>query len=47
MQRIVGPMIDGMIRSLVLTLLVIPAIYFPWKSNAGIKPGQKLPQQQA
>jgi len=32
MQRIAGPMIGGMISSLVLTLLVIPAIYFLWKS---------------
>lgn len=33
MQRIAGPMIGGMLSSLVLTLLVIPAIYFIWKSN--------------
>lgn len=32
MQRIAGPMIGGMTSSLVLTLLVIPAIYFLWKS---------------
>lgn len=32
MQRIAGPMIGGMMSSLVLTLLVIPAIYFLWKS---------------
>lgn len=32
MQRIAGPMIGGMLSSLVLTLLVIPAIYFLWKS---------------
>jgi len=32
MQRIAGPMIGGMLSSLVLTLLVIPAIYFIWKS---------------
>jgi len=32
MQRIAGPMIGGMISSLILTLLVIPAIYFLWKS---------------
>ncbi len=37
MQRIAGPMIGGMISSLVLTLLVIPAIYFLWKSNTGMK----------
>ena len=32
MQRIAGPMIGGMLSSVVLTLLVIPAIYFMWKS---------------
>ncbi len=32
MQRIAGPMIGGMISSVILTLLVIPAIYFIWKS---------------
>ncbi len=37
MQRIAGPMIGGMISSLILTLLVIPAIYFLWKS-IGLKP---------
>ncbi len=37
MQRIAGPMIGGMMSSLVLTLLVIPAIYFLWKCNASTK----------
>ena len=37
MQRIAGPMIGGMISSLVLTLLVIPAIYFLWKTNLSKK----------
>jgi Cu(I)/Ag(I) efflux system membrane protein CusA/SilA len=32
MQRIAGPMIGGMLSSVVLTLLVIPAIYYLWKS---------------
>ena len=31
MQRIAGPMIGGMISTLILTLLVIPAIYLLWK----------------
>jgi len=31
MQRIAGPMIGGMLSSLVLTLLVIPVIYYLWK----------------
>ena len=38
MQRIAGPMIGGMISSLILTLLVIPAIYYLWKSNSSMKP---------
>ena len=32
MQRIAGPMIGGMLSSVVLTLLVIPAVYYLWKS---------------
>lgn len=31
MQRISGPMIGGMISTLVLTLLVIPVIFYVWK----------------
>ncbi|ARU56775.1 CzcA family heavy metal efflux pump [Oleiphilus messinensis] len=31
MQRIAGPMIGGMISTVLLTLLVLPAIYFVWK----------------
>lgn len=33
MQRIAGPMIGGMISTVLLTLLVIPAIYFVWKQS--------------
>ncbi len=47
MQRIAGPMIGGMISSLVLTLLVIPAIYFLWKSSARLKPRAPISQQEA
>ncbi|MFZ9038015.1 MAG: efflux RND transporter permease subunit [Gammaproteobacteria bacterium] len=47
MQRIAGPMIGGMISSLILTLLVIPAIYFLWKSNARIASRVQLSQQEA
>ncbi len=36
MQRIAGPMIGGMISTVLLTLVVIPAIYSVWK-QAGIK----------
>ncbi len=32
MQRIAGPMIGGMLSSVVLTLLVIPVIFMIWKS---------------
>ncbi|MFT6122687.1 MAG: Cu(I)/Ag(I) efflux system membrane protein CusA/SilA [Oleiphilaceae bacterium] len=31
MQRIAGPMIGGMISTIVLTLLVLPVIFFVWK----------------
>ena len=31
MQRIAAPMIGGMISTLVLTLLVLPAVYFVWQ----------------
>ena len=47
MQRIAGPMIGGMISSLILTLLVIPAIYFLWKSTAVRKPLFQLTRQEA
>ena len=33
MQRIAGPMIGGMISTVVLTLLVIPAIFYLWKRS--------------
>jgi Cu(I)/Ag(I) efflux system membrane protein CusA/SilA len=36
MQRIAGPMIGGMISTIVLTLLVLPVIFFVWK-QASIK----------
>ena len=31
MQRIAAPMVGGMISSLVLTMLVIPAVYLLWE----------------
>ncbi len=37
MQRIAGPMIGGMLSSVILTLLVIPAIFFLWKSFSAEK----------
>ena len=33
MQRIAAPMVGGMITSTVLTLVVIPALYFMWRSR--------------
>ena len=33
MQRIAGPMIGGMISTVVLALLVLPAVYFVWKRS--------------
>jgi Cu(I)/Ag(I) efflux system membrane protein CusA/SilA len=33
MQRIAAPMVGGMITSTVLTLIVIPALYFMWRSR--------------
>ena len=33
MQRIAGPMIGGILSTLVLTLLVIPAVYTLWRSH--------------
>lgn len=47
MQRIAGPMIGGMKSSLVLTLLVIPAIYFLWKSSTRLQPRAPLTKQEA
>ena len=32
MQRIAGPMIGGMTSTLILTLIVLPAIFYVWKS---------------
>jgi Cu(I)/Ag(I) efflux system membrane protein CusA/SilA len=32
MKRIAAPMIGGLVTSTVLTLLIIPAIYYMWKS---------------
>ena len=34
MKRIVAPMVGGMISSTILTLIVIPVIYYLWKSHA-------------
>ena len=34
MQRIAAPMIGGMVSALVLTLLVLPAAYYLWRSSS-------------
>jgi len=34
MSRIAAPMVGGMLSAVVLTLLVLPAIYFIWRKNA-------------
>ncbi len=34
MKRIAAPMIGGMVTATVLTLLVIPVIYFIWRSRS-------------
>jgi copper/silver efflux system protein len=34
MKRIAAPMVGGMVTSTVLTLVVIPAIYFLWRAGA-------------
>jgi Cu(I)/Ag(I) efflux system membrane protein CusA/SilA len=32
MKRIAGPMVGGLISSTILTLVIIPAVYYIWKS---------------
>jgi len=41
MQRIAGPMIGGMLSTIALTLLVIPAIFFVWKQRSITKNNTK------
>ena len=31
MQRIATPMVGGMVSAIILTLLILPAVYFQWK----------------
>jgi Cu(I)/Ag(I) efflux system membrane protein CusA/SilA len=42
MQRIAAPMIGGMITSTVLTLVVIPAVYYLWRRR-GLEDGEVVP----
>ena len=41
MQRIAAPMIGGMVSALVLTLLVLPAAYYLWRSHGLGKAGTR------
>jgi Cu(I)/Ag(I) efflux system membrane protein CusA/SilA len=34
MSRLAAPMVGGMISAVILTLLVIPAIYYLWRKSA-------------
>jgi Cu(I)/Ag(I) efflux system membrane protein CusA/SilA len=34
MSRIAAPMVGGMLSSVILTLLVVPAVYFIWKKQS-------------
>jgi len=34
MKRIAAPMVGGLVTSTMLTLIVIPAIYYLWKSRS-------------
>jgi Cu(I)/Ag(I) efflux system membrane protein CusA/SilA len=43
MRRIAAPMIGGMVSSTVLTLVVIPVIYYMWKSREVRRIGESLP----
>jgi Cu(I)/Ag(I) efflux system membrane protein CusA/SilA len=36
MKRIAAPMIGGMVSSVLLTLVVIPAVYYIWRSQSGV-----------
>jgi len=40
MRRIAAPMVGGVLTSLVLVLLVYPAIFAMWKWNTELKPGE-------
>jgi len=49
MQRIAAPMVGGMVTSTILTLLVIPVLYFFWRGRrlegrvGAVLWGDKLP----
>ncbi len=33
MRRVAAPMVGGMVSALILTLLVLPVVYFLWRSH--------------
>jgi Cu(I)/Ag(I) efflux system membrane protein CusA/SilA len=37
MQRIAAPMIGGMVTATALTLVVIPVLYYLWRSSAAAR----------
>ena len=37
MKRIAAPMVGGMISSTVLTLVIIPAVYYLWRSREVVR----------
>jgi len=41
MKRIAAPMVGGMVTSTVLTLVVIPVLYYLWRARAGVPLGAK------
>ncbi|MBT0587657.1 efflux RND transporter permease subunit [Alteromonas oceanisediminis] len=42
MSRIAAPMVGGMVSAVVLTLLVLPAIYFLWRKRHIVRPAMKV-----
>ncbi|MGH7235851.1 MAG: hypothetical protein ACREIO_05660 [Nitrospiraceae bacterium] len=46
MKRIAAPMVGGMVSSSILTLLVIPVLYFIWRHRA-VSPSRPLEVEEA
>ena len=42
MSRLAAPMVGGMVSSVLLTLLVLPSIYFLWQKFLLNKPNQSI-----
>ena len=42
MRRIAAPMIGGMVTSTILTLVVVPVVYYLWRRR-GVNPGATPP----